>query len=259
MTIRMPLSMPEAQAFWLRRLPDLYGETVNYLRRAPLTRPKGIPKVQEASPPNTSERTQREFNFFLARAALVADEALHEDIVQELGMRFFRSVKRGRIWAGNQTVTDARTKKEKVVAYADCWLSRVHRRVAREVARAEARQYLHRCHVPSDDDGGMGAPLSAPARATSPEATASDRETISALERRLMSFPERDTGIFLRHLAGHSHKEIAADFRITEATTRTSVHRTRMRLLHEAGETGHDYGRLLAKEQQVKPQESQYE
>lgn len=255
MSICTPLSMPEAQAFWLRRLPELYGETVNYLRKAPLTRPGGGPRSQRGCQPDDATHAQRELNFSLARAALVADEALHEDIVQELGIRFFRNVERGRIWAGTHAVTDRRTKKEKSVAYVDCWLSKVHRRVAREYARAEARQYLHRCAVPTDDDGGKGSPPVASAIAgsqvPSPEDVASAREMLSALETSLMSYSERESDIFLLYVSGYSHKEIATALRITEGTARTSVHRTRTRLLQEAEETGTKHGGHLTQERRV--------
>jgi RNA polymerase sigma factor (sigma-70 family) len=241
---RTPLSMSEAETVWLCRLPQLYVETVNYLRKAPLTRPKR--KKEEAQPgsrPKRAKPTGLVLNLALARKVLVTNERLHEDIVQELGGRFFRKVERGKIWAGTQIVKDKRTKKEKEVACVDCWLSKVHKRVARELACTEARQYLYRNASPAYEGHGGEAPtapeLDIATKGASPEQIVSARETLSSFASRLACLPDRERQIFLRHVFGDSHQKIAKDFGMTEAAARTSVHRTRTKLLQQAEETGH--------------------
>jgi hypothetical protein len=231
---RTPLSMSEAEAFWLRRRPALLGETVNYLRRAPLTRTKSRAKAHQAIEPETVRRARPALNFTLARKALVTNERLHEDIVQELGARFFRKVGMGKIWAGTQIVLDKRTKEKKEVLCVECWLSRVHKRVVWHFARSEARQYLYRNTAPAHDDDGDEAfllPGVTSGQQPSSEELGSLRETLSDLEPRIRRLPERERQIFLRHVCGDSYQEIAIALDITEAAARTSVHRTRKKLI----------------------------
>jgi RNA polymerase sigma factor (sigma-70 family) len=240
----MPLSIQEAEAIWRNRRSKLLAETANYLRNPSLTRPKAKAKVQQIQQHEHTDPIPRELNLSLARAAIAANEPLHEDIVQELGIRFFRRVEARKVWDGAQIVKDRRTGKEREVAFVDCWLSRVHRRVARELARTEARQYLYRCVGSSDGNGGDGAPPAAAAivasRQPTPEDLVSARERLWALEERLASFPERERRIFLLHHCDYSSREIAADLGITEGAARTSIHRIHMRLRQEARETGHE-------------------
>jgi DNA-directed RNA polymerase specialized sigma24 family protein len=244
---RTPLSMPEAHAVWLHRLPGLYGETVNYLRKAPLTRltRKAKSQTQEAVPQEHERAPLCELNLSLARATLVMDEGLHEDIVQELGIRFFRNVARGKVWAGTQIVKDRRTKKDKEVTYVDCWLNRVHKRVARACACAEAREHLHRKSFQWSGGAGDEIPLlpglDEASGKPSPEQITSVREILSALSRRLTLLVEREREIFFRYLDGDSYLEIATDLGMAEQTARSSVHRTRKKLLLEAEGTGHQW------------------
>lgn len=237
---RTPLSVSEAKAFWLQRLPRLYVETVNYLRKAPLTRPKGKAKAPQDTQPNSRKRVPPALNFSLAREAIITNERLHEDIVQELAARFFRGVELGMVWAGTQIIKDERTGKEKEVACADCWLTAVHWRVSHEYAYKEARQYLHRGSSPRRCDAGVEATLApemvVASRGSSPEQIVSAREMLNMLVAKLGTLPERKRQIFLRHLGEDSHLEIATDLGITEQAVRSSVHRTRMKILQEAGE-----------------------
>lgn len=128
---RTPLTMPEATAIWLRRLPDLYVDTVNYLRKAPLTRPARKADLGETGGAERKPRSRSAFNLASTREMLVTNVDLHEEIVQELAVRFFRAVGRGKVWAGTQVVRNKRTGEAREVASVDCWLSRVHKRVAR--------------------------------------------------------------------------------------------------------------------------------
>jgi RNA polymerase sigma factor (sigma-70 family) len=239
-----PLSMPEAQAIWLHRLPELYVETVNYLRGAPLTRPKGKGKAPQATQPKRVKHSQSALNFSLAREAIVTNERLHEDIVQELGIRFFRKVAEGKVWAGTQIIKDERTNKEKEVACADCWLTTVLWCVAHEYAYKEARQYLHRGSTPrrgnESAEAALAPEMAIASREPSPEQIVSARERLSLLAPKLRCFPKRERQIFLRHLDEDSHREIAIDLNMTEQAVRSSVHRTRKKLLLQAERIGYE-------------------
>ncbi|MBN2559513.1 MAG: hypothetical protein JXQ75_01095 [Phycisphaerae bacterium] len=234
---RAPLTMPEAKAIWLNRLPDLYVTTVNYLRNPSLTRPRSRKARQSVAKARSSSPAAVDLNLALARAALIAS-GLAEDIIQDLGLRFFRAVKKGRVSAGIRIKIDQRTGERRRVADADRWLSRVLQRTAWESSRREARQYLRRDARRMDRHSNQETPLAAieavASTASSPEDIVMAREELSMLDAGLSVFPERDRQMFLMHICDYSHGEIADDLGVTETCAKTSVHRTRRRLLREA-------------------------
>jgi hypothetical protein len=167
----------------------------------------------------------------------VRNEGLHEEIVQQLGFAFFDAVEAGRIWSGTKLVKSKRTRKEKVVACVDCWMSRVHKRIARRLALPEAREFLHRAVPPSGEDGHDDSPFLPYAGAVSTASSAEEivyaRELLSAVETHLDHLPARDKEIFRRHILGDSYREIAEALCVTEPFARTSVHRTLIKILRE--------------------------
>jgi RNA polymerase sigma factor (sigma-70 family) len=164
-----------------------------------------------------------------ARLALVRNEALHEEIVQELAAEFFRSVSKERIWADVMSIGD--NGKSIRTSWANHWLNRVHKRLARRLGLREAKEYLLRGTPGSggNDDGGEEPPLAACLASpySSPEEIVSAREILSALEPALATLSKEECSILRDRIDGLSYPEIAENLGITEEAARSSMHRLR--------------------------------
>ncbi len=152
-----------------------------------------------------------------ARRRLLTDVDFHADIVQETGIAFFRAVEKRKVW-----------RKE-----ATHWLARVHKRIARRLARKESILVLL---TRSGDDGATGeaGPGVREVAADSPssEAIASAREEARALCSAIPSLSELRRRTLAYLLEGVSTAEIAAAENIDERAVRKRVHDLRLQLEH---------------------------
>jgi len=156
------------------------------------------------------------------RRLLLQDTDLHKDIVQETGIAFFMAVTRGRVWRDKATH----------------WLSRVHKRIARRIAKMEAAARVsvgsRRC-APTSSARGESNPsaLEIPSNEASPERLVADRQMLRVLASRFeeLSDAQRRTLDYL--LSGATPSEIAAAEGVEPGVARKRIHdlRSKLRLL----------------------------
>jgi len=121
------------------------------------------------------------------------------------------------------------------VAFADCWLSRVHKRIARRHAKREAKEYLlrqvHPIRLVDDENWIQPTAMNVTSTAPSPEETVAIREMLFALAPVLDNLSEKESRVLLGHVEGLSHREIGNELGIKEGAVRTILHRIRINKL----------------------------